>query len=67
MTKHIHGHCVEATFSTKPMDFRNSNSSMKFAVNMELMLQHLIFVIDWLQFHDDELSTLGSHPYCHIS
>lgn len=56
MSKHIHGHCVEATFGTKPMNFRNSNSSTKFAVNMELVLQHLIFVIDWLQFNDDELS-----------
>lgn len=56
MTKQIHGHRVEATFRTKPMDFRNSNSSTKFAVNMKLVLQRLMIVVEWLQFNDDGLS-----------
>ena len=44
MTKQIHGHRVEATFGTKPMDFRNSDSSTKFAVNMKLIEQKVAVV-----------------------
>ena len=56
MTKHIHGHCVEPIFGTKPMNMRNSDSSMKLAVNLKLMFQCLIFVVYRLQFNDNRLS-----------